>query len=113
MPNCEECRGKCCCGIIDVYSQDEIFYDDSLVCVREDREYDRQMHTDKNNWCIALKDGKCSIYEKRPMVCREFQVGSRCCINFFTGQRNAHTCFPCPISEQVQHRKDCGRSLAV
>jgi len=98
---CEECKGKCCQGIIDVYSSDEIFYDETLVCEAEDTKYDRQMQTVENNRCIALKDGKCTIYEKRPQVCRLFEVGNRCCENFRTGHLNAHTCFPCPISERV------------
>lgn len=91
-------------GIIDVYSQDEVFYDETLVEPQEDNDLDRQMRTDENNRCIALKDGRCSIYEKRPTVCREFQVGSRCCVNFFTGNLNAHTCLPCPISELVKRK---------
>jgi len=98
---CDECKGKCCQGIIDVYSSDEIFYDDTLVCEAEDAKYDRRMKTVENNRCIALKDGKCTIYEMRPQVCRLFEVGSRCCENFHNGHLNAHTCFPCPISERV------------
>jgi len=30
--------------------------------------------------CKALKNGKCSIYADRPMVCRNFQVGSPNCL---------------------------------
>lgn len=30
--------------------------------------------------CSKLKDGKCSIYEERPGVCKEYKVGSRGCL---------------------------------
>jgi Fe-S-cluster containining protein len=94
--------GKCCMGIIDIYSTDEIFYDDTLVCEDPDMRYDRVMQTTENLQCIALKDGKCSIYEKRPAVCRAFEVGCSCCEDFRAGRLNAHLhCF-CSISERVK-----------
>jgi Fe-S-cluster containining protein len=99
---CEACGGKCCMGIIDVYSTDEIFYDDSLVWEDESVPYDRIMRTDENQRCIALKDGKCSIYEKRPQVCRAFQVGCRCCENFRTGKLNSHSCNFCVVSDALK-----------
>lgn len=79
---CKECGGKCCVGsIINVYSTDEIYYDDTLVCESQDSTYDRQMIT-INNKCIALKDGLCSIYDKRPYVCKKFDVDGILCKNF-------------------------------
>ena len=99
---CEECKGKCCQGIIDVYSTDEIFYDDSLVCEIEGLEYDRVMQTDETQRCIALKDGKCSIYEKRPLVCRAFQVESSCCNNIRAGYLNSHSCKFCVLSGELE-----------
>jgi Fe-S-cluster containining protein len=98
---CEQCGGKCCQGIIDVYSNDEIFYDDSLVWEMEGVDYDRVMRTDENQRCIALKNGKCSIYEKRPLVCRSFQVGCKCCDNFRMGYLNSHSCKICVVSEKL------------
>ena len=101
---CQQCGGKCCQGIIDVYSTDDIFYDDTLVC--EDDEdiggYDRIMLTDKNQKCIALKNGKCSIYDKRPQVCRTFKVGCPCCENFRNGSLNSHKCGFCVVSDALQ-----------
>lgn len=99
---CDECKGKCCQGIIDVYSTDEIFYDDSLVWEDPDRKYDRIMRTDDHQRCIANVDGKCTIYEKRPAVCRAFEVGSRCCNNIQAGYLNSHTCKICVVSEALQ-----------
>lgn len=100
---CQECRGKCCMGTIDVYSSDEIFYDDTLVWESHDPDdkYDRIMQI-VDGHCIALKDGKCSIYEKRPAVCRAFQVGCSCCENIRLGYLNAHTCGFCKVSEALQ-----------
>lgn len=34
--------------------------------------------TDKGE-CVALVDSRCSIYEARPKVCREFERGGRLC----------------------------------
>ena len=100
---CIECRGKCCMGTIEVYSNDEIFYDDKLVLENDDPDnrYDRIMQI-VDGYCIALKDGKCSIYEKRPTVCRAFQVGNPCCENIRHGYLNSHTCGFCTVSDALQ-----------
>jgi Fe-S-cluster containining protein len=34
---------------------------------------------ERNGACIALRDGRCSIYEDRPKVCRDFEVGGAEC----------------------------------
>lgn len=36
-----------------------------------------------DGWCSALDRGTslCSIYEKRPLICREFEMGSYECRN--------------------------------
>lgn len=105
---CIECKGKCCMGIIDVYSNDEIFYDDALVWGNPDTNdhYDRVMRI-VNGYCIALKNGKCSIYKKRPTVCREFQVGSSCCENIRSGHLNSHTCKFCIVSDAIKKAGLC------
>ena len=94
---CEACGGKCCVGIIEVQSADEIFYDDALVTVIEEFLPDRTMRMGDNLRCIALKDGKCSIYENRPRVCRAFQVGCPCCENFRNDRVTIHACEPCIV----------------
>lgn len=100
--DCDKCKGKCCVGIIDVYHTDEIFYDNTLVTEDKDMRYDRVMRTNDKMECIALKDGKCTIYEKRPQVCREFKVGNSCCLNFQAGTLNAHSCRICYVSEAMK-----------
>jgi len=99
---CRQCGGKCCQGMIDVYSTDDIFYDDTLVCEIEGLEYDRVMRTDENQKCIALKNGKCSIYDKRPQVCRAFKVDSACCKKWNSGMFNSHKCGLCVVSDALQ-----------
>ena len=44
-----------------------------------------------DGWCAAVdrRTMRCRIYERRPMVCREFQVGSGDCITERTVRQNA------------------------
>lgn len=102
---CAACGGKCCQGIIDVYYTDEIFSDLSLVQRVENDRFDAIMLTDENQRCIALKDGKCSIYEKRPQICREFKVGCQCCENFRADRLNAHVCNICSVGDAMERAK--------
>jgi Fe-S-cluster containining protein len=90
-------------GTIDVYKTDAVFGDKSLTWESHDPErgYDAIMQIVEGH-CIALKDGKCSIYEKRPAVCRAFQVGCSCCENIRLGYLNAHTCGFCKVSDALQ-----------
>ena len=37
------------------------------------------MRTQADGSCVALRNGACSIYEVRPMECRQFERGSRAC----------------------------------
>ncbi len=36
----------------------------------------------EDGWCIALDRNtmRCTIYEKRPLICREFQAGDADCL---------------------------------
>ena len=90
-------------GIIDVYSNDEIFYDETLCCDVEGKYYDRVMIT-VDNKCIALVNGRCSVYEKRPAVCREFEVGNPCCLSFQAGKLLDHSCGLCRVSEALRKK---------
>jgi len=104
--DCEKCGGRCCTGIIDVYSSDEIFYDNTLTTHMEEIPYDKVMIMDDNLKCIALKNGKCSIYEKRPLVCQEFKVGCSCCLNFQNKKLNSHSCEFCTVSDVLKNKKN-------
>ena len=89
MSLCDDCTGICCQGWIEVYSSDEIYYDENLVDIDPDDQYDRRMKLN-GTFCIALRYGKCGIYEKRPRVCRQFQPGCSRCINYRNGHLNGH-----------------------
>ena len=97
---CASCGGKCCQGIIEVYSQDEIYYDKTLVWEDPSCQFDRMMQM-VNMQCIALKKGKCSIHDKRPQVCREFEVGCQRCVNYRTGKLNAHLDSICSLGDAL------------
>lgn len=92
---CSECQGKCCVGVIEVFPEDEIYNDLTLTKSYIQADYDRVMITDKEHKCIALINGTCSIYDKRPQICRAFKVNSECCIKFRNGELKSHTCEKC------------------
>lgn len=115
---CDDCKGKCCIGTVDVYKCDVIYNDETLVqenpsrftgssvttytgaCI-ETPKFDRIMKL-VDGHCIALIAGKCSIYDKRPAVCHAFQVDSQCCENIRNGYLNSHTCKFCIVSDALQ-----------
>jgi len=83
MNECFQCGGKCCIGIIEVRPEDEVYNDENLTV-----EYNgcRIMKPDSHGYCVALKEGLCSIHEKRPKICRDFAVSSPCCLLFREGK---------------------------
>lgn len=98
---CDECKGKCCMGLIDVYPTDEVYKDEKLTRPYKTEHYDRIMRTIEMR-CIANVDGKCTIYEKRPAICRAFEVGSPCCENIRKGFLNSHSCKFCVVSDAMR-----------
>ncbi len=74
--SCEGC-GACCRGWeIEVWWSDVV----PLRLRKEDRLLGPVMRQ-RQGACIALtRDGRCSIYEDRPLVCRDFQRGSEECL---------------------------------
>lgn len=76
-------------GIIDVQPTDPVFADKQLTVPQEGTNI-RRMRTNSEQRCIALVYGLCSIYEKRPQACRDFQVGNRICLNVRAGKLNSH-----------------------
>ena len=101
MNNCIECHGKCCIGgDIDVYPIDEVYNDNALVTEVFGKIFDKAMII-KDGVCIALVNGLCSIYDKRPLVCRLFTVGSDCCIKFQKNLINDHKCKDCHLTKTI------------
>ena len=75
MTACERCKGACCESITV-----------PLKSTSEDVQRWLSFHGNETEngirfecKCSKLKNGKCSIYESRPEVCRTYEVGSRAC----------------------------------
>lgn len=79
--DCQSC-GACCSGLgVDVYGDDDV--PDKFV--KNDRLFGPSMR-ERKGCCICLKGKigvrvRCSIYDQRPTVCREFQPGSQQCLD--------------------------------
>lgn len=81
---CSECDGHCCSrfSAVDITEEEAKFLESK---------YPGSTNKEKNNWnlemrlnnntCVKLKDGKCSIYEDRPNVCRRFRCIDMYCYN--------------------------------
>jgi Fe-S-cluster containining protein len=72
---CLTCHGSnCCVDPIEVFPLDYMPYKLAR---------DGKMIVNDKKQCIALVNGKCSIYEDRPIVCRKYK-----CEKFFKGTNN-------------------------
>jgi Fe-S-cluster containining protein len=76
---CTNCEAVCCrlevLLITDTGVPDEY--------VETDKWGGQRMARSENGWCSALDQDSnlCTIYEKRPWICREFQMGGPECIS--------------------------------
>jgi len=82
---CKKCDGHCCkVGfIVRVFPNEEIYNDDNYVNKSVEFFDEIPFHNMKSNGdgytCIALNNGMCSIWNKRPLMCRDFEVESDRC----------------------------------
>ncbi|MCF8179566.1 MAG: YkgJ family cysteine cluster protein [Sulfuritalea sp.] len=76
--SCSNCSACCCQLEVMLMGDDDIPAKLSI----EDRWGGSVMRRLDDGWCIAVNRDtmKCSIYEIRPEVCREYQVGDNDCI---------------------------------
>ena len=76
---CSNCQA-CCCRL-EVMIISDTGVPDQYIYV--DKNGSESMLRLDDGWCVALDRDTlmCSIYEKRPWVCREFEMGSYECIN--------------------------------
>jgi Fe-S-cluster containining protein len=79
--SCSTCRALCC--RLEVRLIDEA---DELIPVELTEQVDSLYYVMKrgeDGWCEALNRETmlCSIYEKRPFICRDYQLGDYDCIN--------------------------------
>lgn len=78
MNRCLPCSACCrlqvelICGVDDVP-------EDLTEVVREDGVELHVMRRKPDGYCVALRNGSCSIYNRRPVECVEFEFGGERC----------------------------------
>jgi Fe-S-cluster containining protein len=90
--DCKTCGACCCCGLdIPLMSDDEQRFERRPALLRltvlrpmdSGRHWRQLSYDERSGRCAALRgslrDVYCSIYEDRPMLCREFEAGSEDC----------------------------------
>ncbi len=84
--NCSTCTALCCRLEVRLIDDSDEQVPIELTEQVEGLYY--AMKREKDGWCKALNRETmlCSIYEKRPYLCREYKVGDYDCIN----ERNKH-----------------------
>ena len=82
--SCSNCQA-CCCRLEVMIISDTGVPD---VHISVDKWGAETMLRLDDGWCSALdrETFLCSIYENRPLICREFEMGSYECINERTAQ---------------------------
>jgi len=82
-PTCAACKGVCCkVGLmISISPSEEIYNDEKYVKQIDSINGFRYMKSKGDGYtCIALGDqGECTIHERRPQVCKNFEVNCQRC----------------------------------
>jgi len=75
---CASCKACCCRLEVMLMGEDDV----PLELTQEDQWGGQVMARLEDGWCAALdrETMLCRVYERRPAVCREFQVGGSDCI---------------------------------
>lgn len=75
---CASCRA-CCCKLEVILMGDD---DPPVEFIENDRWGGQIMRRLDDGWCAALdrKSMLCRIYERRPGVCREYEMGGDDCV---------------------------------
>lgn len=76
---CANCQAACCRLDAMLFNDTEV--PDKYTTIN--KRGDRSMARLEDGWCAALdrKSMKCTIYEKRPWICREFEMGEHECLS--------------------------------
>lgn len=74
---CDNCQGCCCQLEVMILSETGV----PEAFLSEDEWGGQVMTRLDDGWCIAMDRDtyRCSIYENRPWICREFEMGSFDC----------------------------------
>jgi Fe-S-cluster containining protein len=75
--NCRTCEGSCCRLTVMLGPKDKAI-PHAMTATAENGQ--RMMARAANGFCVALNsDHMCSIYERRPVDCRQFTMGGPYC----------------------------------
>lgn len=72
---CSSCA-KCCKLEVELVECVDEFVPEEMTEWRGQYRFMKQ----QNGACVALKNNLCGIYEKRPLVCRQFNRGGEECL---------------------------------
>lgn len=76
---CANCEASCCRLDAMLFNDTEVPEEFIAINTRGDRSMARL----EDGWCAALDRNsmRCTIYEKRPWICREFEMGEDECLS--------------------------------
>jgi Fe-S-cluster containining protein len=75
---CASCKALCCRLEVMIMGEDDV----PCELTEVDRWGGQVMARLSDGWCVALDRGAmlCRVYERRPTICRDYQVGGSECI---------------------------------
>jgi uncharacterized protein len=76
---CSHCEAVCCRLTVVLMPDDRV----PVWLVREDEHGPDTMARGEDGWCVALDRNtmRCSIYDTRPQLCRNFSMGGPYCVD--------------------------------
>ena len=79
--SCTTCKALCCKLEVRLIDDSDDQVPGELTEITED--YYSIMKQGPDGWCVALdrQTFRCTIYNKRPYLCREYAVGDYDCLN--------------------------------
>lgn len=81
LPLCMHCAACCKTGLrVIVRRYEELYNSDYVYEIEGSFGFTDRYMKMEGGVCIALVDNRCSIYDKRPEVCRMFHKGSVMCL---------------------------------
>jgi len=83
---CRICHGACCLYLTLPVKEDELVYD-WLKLRGEERLHGISIKCK----CSKLSNGRCTIYNERPEICRTYEVGSSSCLDAIERHHNRQT----------------------
>ena len=105
---CAKC-GMCCNWPLDISDKQERAID-FFEAVMEGREgIEKVGHGVYKLWCVHLKDHRCSIYEDRPQMCRDYNCVSWAQVDFSRGTPKERLIHYNKIEKMLKEEDDAGK----